>query len=81
MTEPKITPAQRRALEAIRDGKVTSWMLKYGIVIGVDKGIGSQTVRRLLSMGLAKAEGIRHEIQVILTDAGRMALRQAEEQQ
>jgi hypothetical protein len=75
MTEPKITPAQRRALEAVRNGKCYRRYTAYGYVIEGERKLVISHLQNLCLINYG-TDNIFH-----LTDAGRMALRRAEEQQ
>lgn len=79
----KLTVAQRRALEAVRDGKIVREYKDDGNVFLCPPGIGSRAVLwKLEKLGLIR-EGRSVGLTMAdmdLTDNGRMALRQAEEQ-
>jgi hypothetical protein len=79
MREPKLTNAQRRALEAVRDGKVTRVYRADGNTFQTPPGVGPQALwaldrRRLICDGDKITRGIFITVRMDLTDAGRKAL-------
>jgi hypothetical protein len=70
----KITPAQRRALEAVRDGKCYRRYTAHGYVIEGERKLVISHLQSLCFIYYS-SDNIFH-----LTDGGHMALRQAEEQ-
>ena len=79
----KITPAQCRALEAVRDGKCFRRYTATGNSVKGPEGIGGAALWNLEKFHLIREDGHSAGTKCLfeLTDAGRMALRQAEEQQ
>lgn len=81
LRQSKPTPAQLRALEAIRDGDVRwaahmGWFQQGGY--RCPRGVRTDTVERVVDAGWAKKIPVdpgRSHSDVVLTDAGREALR------
>ena len=85
VTDIKITAAQRRALEAVRDGKCFRRYYGDGNSYHGPDGVSAVTLWRLerqswIRDGDSRRSGFDIVCAVALTDEGRMALRRAEEQ-
>src|SRR5271155_2799958 len=81
MNGVRLTPARRRALQAVRDGKVLRVRSKDGDVYRGPSGVGGQALWRLAAYGLicsgdATSKWSRDRA-VELTDAGRLLLSEA----
>jgi hypothetical protein len=82
----KITPAQRRALQSVRSERCYRHFSANGNTLKSKDGCGSAVLWKLERMKLIRdgrdigKVGLTATNLMELTDAGRMALRQAEEQ-
>lgn len=75
----KLTAAQHRALEAVRDGRIMREYNRDGNVFRCPGGIGAQSVWRLEQLKLIRNSdgprgGIVIRLEMELTDAGRRYL-------
>ena len=80
----KITPAQRCALEAVRDGKCFRRYTSKGNSVKGPEGIDGTALWHLEKMHLICETEFNNSIyrsSFVLTDTGRMALREAEERE